>query len=81
MVVEWAQRGGDARLVGRRHGRCGRGTVVMPLVGRRKSVCSARGCAALGDGVLGGDVGAGLWDRRSQRCTGVRARSVGRRPG
>jgi hypothetical protein len=55
----------------------GRGTAVRPLVGRRKSVCSACGCAARGNEELGVDVGVGLWDRWSQRCTDVCAWSVG----
>jgi hypothetical protein len=38
------------------YGRC---TAVMPLVGRRGSVRSARGRAVRGDEVLGADIGAG----------------------
>jgi hypothetical protein len=47
---------------------------VLSLVGRCKSVCSARGCAACGNGGLGVNVGAGPWDRRSQRLSGTALR-------
>jgi hypothetical protein len=57
--------------------RRGLSTAVRLLVGRRKSVCSACGCVARGNGELGVDVGAGSWDRRSQWSTDVCARSVG----
>jgi hypothetical protein len=72
-----------SRYVARHGGAHERSTAATRLAvrqhGLRGSVRSARGRAARGDGVLGADVGAGLRDRWSQRCTGVRARSVDRR--
>jgi hypothetical protein len=57
----------------------GQGTTATSLVGQHRSVHSARGRAARGDGALGTEVSAGLRDRRLQECTGIRARWVGGR--
>jgi hypothetical protein len=48
----------------------------MPLVGRHGSVRLVRGRASRADGALSAYVSAGLRDRRSQGCTGIRAQWV-----
>jgi hypothetical protein len=71
-VAAWAV--GAATTCAGAQAKCG-GAVVGWAAAR--SVCPACGCGTRGDGGLGVDVGAELWDLRTQRCTGGCARSAG----
>jgi hypothetical protein len=72
-VAAWPEYGGQGSNMLAR----GRGTVVMPLVGRRGRFRVAREHATRGNGGLGANVRGRPWDRRSQECSGGRARSAG----